>query len=80
MLTLREALTRATSQLSAHPQLQPTALADAVLLLMTTLHIDRAALIAHPERPVTRDEQATYQRLLERRLRFEPVPLPAASL
>ena len=30
MLTLREALTRATSQFSAHPALQPTALQDAV--------------------------------------------------
>lgn len=73
MLTLREALTRATSQLSAHPDLQPTALPDAVLLLMTTLGIDRPTLIAHPDRPVTRDQQAAYQRLLERRLRFEPM-------
>lgn len=73
MLTLREALTRATSQLSAHPDLQPTALADAVVLLMTTLGIDRPTLIAHPERPVTRDEQAAYQRVLERRLCFEPI-------
>ena len=73
MLTLREALTRAASQLSAHPQLQPSALQDAVVLLMHTLALDRATLIAHPERAVTRDEQAAYQRLLERRLRFEPI-------
>ena len=73
MLTLREALTRATSQLSANPLLQPTALQDAVVLLMTTLGIERPALIAHPERPVDREEQAAYQRLLERRLRFEPI-------
>jgi release factor glutamine methyltransferase len=44
-----------------------------MLLLMATLGIDRPTLIAHPERPVTRDEQAAYQRLLERRLRFEPI-------
>jgi len=73
MLSLREALTRAVSQLTAHPALQPTALPDAVLLLMATLGIDRPSLIAHPERPVTRDEQAAYQRLLERRLCFEPI-------
>jgi release factor glutamine methyltransferase len=73
MLTLREALTRAVSQLTAHPVLQPTALPDAVLLLMATLGIDRPTLIAHPERPVTRGEQAAYQRLLERRLCFEPI-------
>ncbi len=73
MLTLREALTRATSQLSANPQLQPTALQDAVVLLMHTLSLPRAALIAHPERPVDREEQAAYQRLVERRLLFEPI-------
>ena len=73
MLTLREALTRATSQLSANPLLQPTALQDAVVLLMATLGIERPTLIAHPERPVDRDEQAAYQRLIERRLRFEPI-------
>ena len=73
MLTLRTALTRATSQLSANPHLQPSALADAVVLLTATLGIDRPTLIAHPERPVTRDQQAAYQCLLERRLRFEPI-------
>ena len=73
MLTLREALTRAAGQLAAHPLLEPTALQDAVVLLMATLGIERAALIAHPERPVDREEQAAYQRLLEQRLRFEPI-------
>ena len=73
MLTLQEALTRAAGQLAAHPLLEPTALQDAVVLLMATLGIERAALIAHPERPIDREEQAAYQRLLERRLRFEPI-------
>ena len=73
MLTYREALTRATDQLSAHPDLRPTALADAVVLLLSTLGIERATLMAHPERAIDRDEQAAYQRLLERRLRFEPI-------
>ncbi len=73
MLTLREALTRATSQLSANPHLQPTALQDSVVLLMRTLALPRAALIAHPERPITRDEQAAYQLLLEQRLAFTPI-------
>ena len=73
MLTLREALTRATDQLSAHPDLRPTALPDAAILLMHTLGIDRATLIAHPERTLDRDQQAAYQRLIERRLRFEPI-------
>lgn len=73
MLTLREALTRATDQLSAHPELRPTALPDAAMLLMHTLGIDRPMLIAHPERTLDREQQAAYQRLLERRLRFEPI-------
>ncbi len=73
MITVREALTRATGQLSAHPDLQPTALADAVLLLCHALTLTRAGLIAHPERSLDRDQQARYQRLLEQRLRFEPI-------
>lgn len=73
MITVREALTRATSQLSAHPDLRPTALPDAALLLMHALSVSRPTLIAHPERKVTLEEQATYQRLVERRLTFEPI-------
>jgi len=73
MITLQQALTRATSQLSAHPDLRPTALPDAAILLMHTLQISRATLIAHPERTLDREQQAAYQRLLERRLRFEPI-------
>jgi release factor glutamine methyltransferase len=73
MLSYREALTRATDQLSAHPDLRPTALADAVTLLMHSLRVDRPTLIAHPERLLDREQQAEYQRLIERRLRFEPI-------
>jgi release factor glutamine methyltransferase len=73
LITLREALMRAAGQLSAHPDLRPTAVPDATLLLMHLLGIDRAGLIAHPERPVSREEQAGLQRLVERRLRFEPM-------
>jgi release factor glutamine methyltransferase len=73
MLTLRDALTRATDQLSAHPDLRPTALADAVTLLLHLLQIDRASLIAHPERTLEREQLAAYQRLIERRLTFEPI-------
>ncbi len=73
MLSYREALTRATDQLSAHPDLRPTALADAATLLMHSLDVDRPTLIAHPERLLDREQQAEYQRLIERRLRFEPI-------
>ena len=73
MMTLREALTRATDQLSMHPELRPTALPDAALLLMHSLAIPRATLIAHPERRIEREDQARYQRFIERRLTFEPI-------
>ncbi len=73
MITCQQALTRATSQLSAHPDLRPTAVADAAVLLMHLLEIPRATLIAHPERTLDREQQAAYQRLLERRLTFEPI-------
>lgn len=73
MITLREALTRATSQLHAHPDLRPSALADAALLLTHTLRIERSVLISHPERLLTREDQALYQASVERRLRFEPM-------
>ena len=73
MLTLREALTRAADQLSAHPELRPTALADAAVLLAHLLGADRTALRAHPEWTLDRGQQAAYQTLLERRLRFEPI-------
>jgi release factor glutamine methyltransferase len=73
MIDIRDALTRAAGQLAAHPDLRPTAVADATLLFLHYLSIDRAALIAHPERPLNREQQADLQRLVERRLRFEPI-------
>lgn len=73
MITLEQAVIRATGQLSAHPDLRPTALPDAALLLMNMLGISRATLIAHPEYTLTLEQQASYQRLLERRLTFEPI-------
>jgi release factor glutamine methyltransferase len=73
MLTYREALIRATDQLSAHPDLRPTAFPDATLLFTHAIAITRSTLMAHPDRCIDRDQQAIYQRLLERRLRFEPM-------
>jgi release factor glutamine methyltransferase len=72
-MTLREALTRAASQLAAHPALRDSAAADATLLLMHVLSIDRATLLAHPERPITDPEQELLQSAIARRLRFEPI-------
>ena len=73
MIDVREALTRAAGQLAAHPDLRPTAVPDATILLMHALGLDRVALIAHPERSLTREQLADIQRVVERRLRFEPI-------
>jgi release factor glutamine methyltransferase len=73
LIDVKEALTRAAGQLAAHPDLRPTAVADATVLLMHALGIERPTLIAHPERPLTREQLADIQRLIERRLRFEPI-------
>jgi release factor glutamine methyltransferase len=72
-MTLREALTRAASQLAAHSDLRANAVPDATLLLMHVLSLDRATLLAHPERPVTRPEQELLQSVTARRLTFEPI-------
>ena len=71
--TLREALTAATLRLAADPYLQPNAARDAQLLLLHTLDIPHAALLAHPERTLTPDHQAAYEALLARRLTLEPI-------
>jgi release factor glutamine methyltransferase len=72
-MTVKDALTRGTDQLSAHPELRGRALPDAAMLLMHALGVSRTELIAHPEREFRRDDQVIYQGLIERRLRFEPI-------
>jgi len=72
-MTIREALTRAAGQFSAQPELRATSAADAARLLMHSLGIDRATLIAHPERMLSREQYEAAQRLIDRRLRFEPI-------
>jgi len=44
------------------------------LLLVHVLGVDRAALIAHPERPLTPEQSATYRDLIERRASGVPLP------
>jgi release factor glutamine methyltransferase len=72
-MTLREALTRATSQLDASPELRPSASRDATLLLLHTLGISRAALLADPGRALTPGQHTAYEALILRRLGNEPV-------
>ena len=72
-MTLREALAHATSQIDASPGLRADAHRDAVLLLLHTLGISRAALLADPGRTLTLPQQAAYQGLILRRLAHEPI-------
>ncbi len=72
-MTLREALTRATRQLDASPDLCADAARDAALLLRYALGISHAAQLADPEREFSPAQQAAYDSLILRRLANEPI-------
>jgi release factor glutamine methyltransferase len=72
-MTLRQALTQASNQISANSDLRADAQRDAELLLLHILHIDRATLLAHPDRMLTTEEFAAYQAAIERRFGNEPI-------
>jgi release factor glutamine methyltransferase len=72
-MTLREALAAATALLSDGEHLREHARSDAELLLLHTLEIPRATLLAHPTRQLTPQEQSLYRQSLARRLRHEPI-------
>jgi release factor glutamine methyltransferase len=72
-MTLRQAITAASTQLAADPYLHPTASRDAELLLLHTLQIPRATLVAHADQELTPNQQALYESSVARRLRHEPI-------
>ena len=72
-MTLSEALQRATHQFDAVPDLRADAARDAALLLRHALAISHAEQLAHPTRPLTPAEVATYEALIRRRLTHEPI-------
>ncbi len=72
-MTLREALTRATRQLDASPDLRADAARDAALLLRHALGISHAVQLADPERELTPAQQAAFDALIQRRLANEPI-------
>ncbi|MGA2897128.1 MAG: peptide chain release factor N(5)-glutamine methyltransferase [Acidobacteriaceae bacterium] len=72
-MTLREALTRATRQLDASPDLCAGAARDAALLLRHALGISHAAQLADPKRRLTPAQQAAFDALVQRRLANEPI-------
>ena len=72
-MTLRQVLTLATSEFAANLHLRADARRDAELLLLHILQMDRATLLAHPDRKLTQDELAAYQAAVNRRLNHEPI-------
>jgi len=72
-MNLRQSLTAATQQLATDEHLRVEAPRDAELLLLHTLQISRATLLAHPAEELTSDQLYLYERSIHRRLAHEPV-------
>ncbi|MBN9614367.1 MAG: protein-(glutamine-N5) methyltransferase, release factor-specific [Acidobacteriales bacterium 59-55] len=72
-MTLRQSLTEAAATLATDPRLSEQARRDAELLLLNILQIDRATLLAHPDRDITSQQLETYDAAIARRLSHEPI-------
>jgi release factor glutamine methyltransferase len=72
-MNTRQTLAHATQQLAASPELCADAARDATILLLHTLGISRADLLADPDRAVTPAQQSAYEALIQRRLTHEPI-------
>lgn len=68
--TIAAALTWARQTLARTPAAEPL---DGPVLLAHVLGCDRAALLAHPERPLTPEQAATFRALIARRAEGVPV-------
>lgn len=69
-MQLKDALTTAVARLTANNV--PSPRMNAELLMMFTLSADRAYLFAHPERPLTTEEELRYEAALAERSRGVP--------
>ena len=72
-MTVREAISQATTRLSVSEHLRSDAQRDATLLLLHATGISRAQLLANPDRLLAPDEQNCYDQYIARRLTNEPV-------
>ncbi len=72
-MTLHKALTRATQQLDACPDLRADAGRDAACLLRHALGISQATMLADPARVLTPDQQVAYEAMVLRRAANEPI-------
>ena len=72
-MTLRQALSAATTQLAANPQLRDFAARDAELLLLHALQLPRTALFTQPTLELTPMQLGLCQQAIARRLTLEPI-------
>jgi len=72
-MTVREAIGWAAAQLSESPRLRADAHRDAAFLLLHTLGMSRAELLANPDNVVSSDQLTRFEGLVARRMTHEPV-------
>ena len=72
-MTLQQAIQSATERLAADRHLRDNARRDAETLLMHTVSLSRADLIAHPARELTASHLTAFEAAISRRLRHEPI-------
>src|SRR5580698_3787828 len=72
-MTYRQAIDTAAAQFADDEYLRAQARRDAELLLLHTLKISRATLLAYPGRELSSSELALYESSIARRLRHEPI-------
>lgn len=72
-MTIRQAVQDAARRLAQDENLRESATRDAELLLLHTLTLSRASLLAYPERDLTPAQHQAFENSLERRLRHEPI-------
>lgn len=72
-MTVREAIAWAAGQLGASEHLRSDAYRDAARLLLHTLGISRAQLLANPERTLSLEQYVSFERLIARRITHEPI-------
>ena len=71
--TVRQALDAAAARMRAASCLSRDSGRDAELLLLHVLDCGLAALLTHPDRPLSSAESAQYESFVSRRLRAEPI-------
>jgi release factor glutamine methyltransferase len=72
-MTVREAIAWSRARLCENSELREHAALDADLLLRYALHMDKASLLATPERILTNEEESHFSAMIVERLRSVPI-------